>query len=97
VRALGAIATRQVYVARGAAIAALYSKAKPWDIAAAHAILSAVGGTAIYLDGVPLSVQEVLAQGGTTGPVLAGHPEVVEKLLPKIRIRHQRGPQRSGD
>ena len=85
IRALGAIATHHVYVARGVAIAALHRKANLWDIAGAHAILTAAGGVAVYLDGTPLSIPEVLAQRSCKGPLLVGHPTVVERLLPRIK------------
>ena len=81
-RALGAVATHHVYVASGVAVAALHRTASIWDIAGAHAILKAAGGTAIYLDGTPLSIADILAHQKTKcdGPILVGHPVVVEKL-----------------
>jgi myo-inositol-1(or 4)-monophosphatase len=86
-RALGATATHHVYVASGVAVAALHRKVSLWDLAGAHAILTAVGGAAVYLDGSPILLPEVLAREGGTfkGPVLAGHPIIVEKLLPRIK------------
>jgi len=85
-RALGAVATHHVYVASGVAVAALHRQAGLWDIAGAQAILAAVGGVSVYLDGTPVSFAELLAQQKTTcnGPILAGHPTVVENLLPLI-------------
>lgn len=85
-RALGAVATHHVYVASGVALAALHREASVWDLAGAHAILTAVGGVAVYLDGALVNLAEILAQQKTTfdGPILAGHPAVVEKLLPLI-------------
>jgi fructose-1,6-bisphosphatase/inositol monophosphatase family enzyme len=87
VRAFGSAVAHQVYVARGVAIAALQRKLSLWDIAGAHAILNRVGGVAVYLDGSILSMLEVLVQGTSRGPVLIGHPDVVEKLLPRIKVR----------
>lgn len=87
IRALGAVVTHQVYAARGVAVAALYRTARIWDLAAAHAILTAAGGTAVHLDGSPLSLADVIAQGKNKKPVLAGHPAVVEKLRPMIKLR----------
>ncbi len=84
VRALGAIATHHVYVARGCAVAALHRQTSLWDIAGAHAILTAVGGVAVYLDGTAVSLRDVSAEGKFQRPMLVGHPAVVEKLLPKI-------------
>jgi fructose-1,6-bisphosphatase/inositol monophosphatase family enzyme len=86
-RAFGSAVTHQAYVARGVAVAALQRQLSLWDIAGANAILTSVGGVAIYLDGRPVSMLDVLRQGKCTGPVLIGHPQVVEKLLPKIKVR----------
>ena len=86
-RAFGTAVTHQVYVARGVAIAALQRRLSLWDIAGAHAILTGVGGIATYLDGRPVSMPEVLSQGKCNGPVLIAHPDVIEKLLPKIKTR----------
>ncbi len=86
-RALGAIATHHVYVAGGAAIAALHRKTSIWDIAGAHAILTSVGGQAVYLDGSPLTFTEILNTDNKSckGPILVGHATIIEKLLPKIK------------
>ena len=88
-RALGAIATHHVYVASGIAVAALHRKASLWDLAGAQAILAAVGGQAVYLDGTPLTFLEILAHENRAckGPILAGHPAIIKKLLPKIQTR----------
>jgi fructose-1,6-bisphosphatase/inositol monophosphatase family enzyme len=58
-----------------------------WDLAAAHAILTAVGGVAIDLDGRSLSLSGILAEGKGKGPILAGHPAILERLLPRIKTR----------
>jgi myo-inositol-1(or 4)-monophosphatase len=87
VRALGSAVTHQVYVARGVAIAALQQKLSLWDIAGANAILNKAGGVAVYLDGSPLSIRDVLINGKCQGPVLIGHRDMVEKLLPRIKDR----------
>jgi myo-inositol-1(or 4)-monophosphatase len=86
IRSLGAIATHHAYVAKGTAVAALHRNAKAWDLAGAQAILDAVGGTVVHLDGTPFSMAAALAQGIVRQPVLAGHPAVLEKLLPRIEI-----------
>ncbi len=88
-RALGAIATHHLLVARGAAVAALHRQASIWDIAGAHAILSAAGGIAVYLDGRPLALPEILAKRQCRETILVGHPAVVERLLPRIEVRSQ--------
>lgn len=87
-RALGAVATHHVFVARGAAVAALHRKTSVWDIAGAHAILTAAGGVAVYLDGAPLKLSEILTEQKTIckGPILAGSPPVVKALLSKIKV-----------
>ncbi|MBN1991432.1 MAG: inositol monophosphatase [Anaerolineae bacterium] len=86
-RAFGSAVAHQVYVARGAAVAALQTKLSLWDIAGPNAILSRIGGVATYLDGSPVLMPDVLAQGKCRGTVLIGHPLVVEKLLPQIEAR----------
>ena len=87
-RALGAVATHHVYVASGVALAALHRSSNVWDIAAAHAVLTAVGGVAAYLDGETVSIAQTMAQQITRfkGPMLVGHPAVVEELLDKIQL-----------
>ena len=87
VRSFGAIATHHVYVARGAAVATLHRRAALWDLAGAHAILTAVGGVATYLDGSPVLLKDILIAGDAKAPMLAGHPKLVEQLLPKIKLR----------
>lgn len=84
-RAFGSIASHHVYVARGVAVATLHRKVASWDIAGAEAILTAVGGVSTYLDGRPISMPKILADGVSEQPILAGHPKIVEKLLPKIK------------
>ena len=86
-RAFGSAAAHQMYVARGAALAAFQHHLSLWDIAGANAILKQIEGVAVYLDGTPVSMPEVLEQGKCRGPVLMGHPSVIEKLLPKIIAR----------
>lgn len=85
VRALGAVATHHSYVARGASVAAIYRKAKIWDLAGAHPILTAVGGMAVHLNGKPISLSEILAEGVSKEPIVAGHPAILERLLPRIK------------
>jgi len=86
-RALGAIAVHHVYVTKGVAIAALHRRAALWDVAGAQAILTAVGGVAVYLDGRPISLAESLTQGKPIEAMLVGHPGVVAQLLPKIKLK----------
>jgi len=86
-RALGAIATHHVFVASGIAVAALHRQVGVWDIAGAHAILQAAGGQAVYLDGTPFELAQLLTEGTKIcrTPILAGHPAIIEKLLPRIK------------
>jgi myo-inositol-1(or 4)-monophosphatase len=86
-RAFGSAVTHQVYVARGVALAAFQRRLSLWDIAGANAILTSVGGTAIYLDGTSISMPDVLIEGRCRGPVLIGHPNVVEYLLSRVKTR----------
>jgi fructose-1,6-bisphosphatase/inositol monophosphatase family enzyme len=75
-------------VAKGTAVAALHRNAKVWDLAGAQAIMDAVGGRVVHLDGTPFSMATALShQGIVCQPVLAGHPAVLEKLLPHIEVR----------
>jgi len=84
-RAFGSAVAHQVYVARGTAVAAFQRRLSLWDVVAAQAILAGAGGTAVYLDGSPVLMPEVLQLGRCRGPVLVGHPLVVKKLLPRIK------------
>ncbi|MBN1218004.1 MAG: inositol monophosphatase [Anaerolineae bacterium] len=86
-RAFGSAVAHQMYVARGVALAAFQHKLSLWDVAGASAILTGAGAAAMYLDGTHLSMMEVLVRGKCKGPLLIGHPEVIEKLLPKIKAR----------
>ena len=86
-RALGAAVAHQAYVARGVAVAALQRRLSLWDIAGANAILTRVGAETVYLDGTAVAMPDVLREGKVRGPVLIGHPRVVERLLPRIRVR----------
>jgi myo-inositol-1(or 4)-monophosphatase len=86
-RALGSAVAHQIYVARGAAVATFQTRLSLWDVAGAYAILTGVGGEAVYLDGSRLSMPDVLKQGKCSGPTLFGHPKILEKLLPKIKTR----------
>jgi fructose-1,6-bisphosphatase/inositol monophosphatase family enzyme len=91
-RAFGSAVAHQVYVARGAAAAAFQRRLSLWDVAAAQAILLGAGGIAIYLDGRPVLMPEVLQLGRCRGPVLVGHPQLVEKLLPRIKPKSSTAP-----
>lgn len=84
VRAMGSVAAHHVYVARGAAVAALHRNAKLWDLAGAHAILTASGGRAVYLNGQPFSLADLSNPASGATPILAGHPAVLKKLLSTI-------------
>jgi myo-inositol-1(or 4)-monophosphatase len=87
VRALGAAVAHQVYVARGTAVAALQRRLSLWDMAGPQAILTNVGAEAVYLDGAAVAMPDVLLEGKVRGPVLFGHPQIIEKLLPRIKLR----------
>jgi fructose-1,6-bisphosphatase/inositol monophosphatase family enzyme len=86
-RALGAAVAHQVYVARGVAVAALQRQLSLWDIAGAQAILTKVGAETVYLDGATVAMPDVLQEAKVRGPVLIGHPRIIEKLLPRITLR----------
>jgi fructose-1,6-bisphosphatase/inositol monophosphatase family enzyme len=87
IRALGAVAMHYVFVARGVSVAVLHRQVKVWDITAAYAILSGVGGIAMTLDGRQLSFQEILTESEKKTPILVGHPQVVERLRSRIKVR----------
>ena len=86
-RALGAAVAHQAYVARGVAVAALQRRLSLWDIAGINAILAKVGVKTVYLDGTVVAMPDVLREGKIRAPVLIGHPQIIERLLPRIKLR----------
>ncbi len=80
-------ASHLAYTARGAAVATLSHDFYVWDVAAGVAFLLKQGGVVRKLDGQPLD----FAAGDLLKPVMgmyvAGHPDVVERLIPLVRPR----------
>jgi len=88
IRSLGSAAYHAVLVARGAAQAALLGRVRVWDVAAAAALLDAVGGLLAWLDdGAPVDL-EALARGGRPRDlVVAGTPATIGALRAVVRPR----------
>jgi len=86
-RALGSIGANLVYTARGTATAALIPKAYLWDLVAGASILNRVGGELRYLSGRKVNYDELFAGGLAPEPIIAGHPELLDKLQAEIRPR----------
>jgi myo-inositol-1(or 4)-monophosphatase len=88
-RSLGSIAAEFCYVARGAALGALISRAALWDVAAGLAILQAAGGTALTITGQPIDLETLIAGQPNAEPFLLGQATHVNKLQACIDERPQ--------
>ncbi len=85
-RALGSAAAHLCYVARGSAVATLLGDPGIWDIAAGAAILQAAGGALRYLEGGDVAMEELVREGKSQKPMLAGHPLMLDRLAPFIEL-----------
>ena len=83
-RSLGSAAYHTVLVARGVARAALLGDVRVWDLAAAGAVLAAVGGVFELLDGGRLALGTLLDGRRAPGDVLAGTPAAVTELRAQL-------------
>lgn len=86
-RALGSIGANLVYTARGTATAALIPKAYLWDLVAGASILNRVGGELRYLSGKKVEYHQLFAGGLAPEPIIAGYPQLLDKLQNDIRPR----------
>jgi fructose-1,6-bisphosphatase/inositol monophosphatase family enzyme len=87
VRGLGSVASHQCFVARGGAAAALAKQPCLWDLAGPQAILRAVDAVAVHLDGSNLDFNRLWSDRRTRSPVVIGHPDLIEYLIPRIHRR----------
>lgn len=85
IRAMGSIGANLVYTARGAAVAAFIPKAYVWDLVAGAAILARVGGELCYLSGQPINYVDLLNGQLASGPIIAGHQNMLNELQKTIR------------
>lgn len=83
-RSLGSAAYHAALVARGVAEAALLGRVHVWDVAAAAAILAAVGGALWYLSGEAVDLGRLLDGGRTPDYVVAATPRQLARLLPSV-------------
>jgi myo-inositol-1(or 4)-monophosphatase len=85
VRSLGSAAYHTALVARGVARAALLGDVRVWDLAAAGAVLAAVGGALDLLDGGPVRLGDLLDGRPAAGDIVAGSPASVAELRAQLR------------
>jgi myo-inositol-1(or 4)-monophosphatase len=85
VRSLGSAAYHSALVARGAARAALLGDVRVWDLAAAGAVLGAVGGGFELLVGGPVHLADLLDGRRAAGDVVAGSPAAIAELRARLR------------
>ena len=88
VRSLGSTAAAICYVARGTAAGAVVGRPYVWDIAAALPILTAAGGELRELfSGAAVDLPALLRGKLPAEPLIAGSPEAVALLRPRIEVR----------
>ncbi len=87
IRAMGSVSANLVYTARGSAAAALLPKARLWDLVAGAAILTKIGGEVRYLSGQSIDYLQLLDGQLAPGPIIAGHPGLLDLLQRAIRPR----------
>ncbi len=78
--AFGSAAYHIVLVARGVAQAALLGRSYVWDLAAAGAVLTAVGGTFEYLSGKSVELSALMGGERMTEEALAGTPAAIAQV-----------------
>lgn len=86
VRSLGSSIGHICYAATGSADAAIIGKAYIWDIVAGDALLRANGGELRYFDGSSFSYAPIMDGSALTRPLIAGHPDALNKLIPLITV-----------
>ena len=85
-RSLGSAAYHVVLVARSAARSALLGDVRVWDLAAAGAVLGAVGGVFEFLDGGRVPLRTLLDGRRASGEVLAGTPAAIAELRTQLHV-----------
>jgi myo-inositol-1(or 4)-monophosphatase len=86
IRSLGSAAYHAVLVARGAARAALLGRVRLWDVAAAAAILEAVGAELAWLDAGRVDLP-ALAAARPREAIVAGTPAALAELRAAVQRR----------
>src|SRR5438105_14988088 len=84
---VGSSSAHILYVARGAAAAALVDPLYVWDLGVALPFLRAAGGEACYLSGAPVSLSELLDGRITPEPVVFAPRRLLEQVRRTIRLR----------
>ncbi len=84
---MGTSASHLAYTARGSALATLVHDSFAWDIAAGAAFMVKQGGDFRFLSGERLDFARLDVTQRITGMYVAGHPDVVARLLPLITPR----------
>lgn len=85
IRALGSVSASLVYAAMGTATAVFIPKAYLWDLAAGGLMVEQAGGVLHYLSGTPVILADLVDGRLNPEPIVAGHPQIVDELLTKIR------------
>jgi myo-inositol-1(or 4)-monophosphatase len=86
---MGTSASHLAYTARGSALAALVHDSFAWDIAAGAAFIAKQGGDFRFLNGEQVDFAQMDLTQRITGMYVAGHPDVVARLLPLIVLREE--------
>ena len=84
---MGTSASHLAYTARGSALATLVHDSFAWDIAAGAAFMAKQGGEFRYTNGQLVDFARLDLTQQITGMYVAGHPDVVARLLPLIAQR----------
>ena len=87
IRSLGSTIAHLCYVATGSADAAFVEDVAVWDLAAGMAMVLLNHGVAEYLDGSPVSLDDLLSSHKAGGEILLGHPEAVARYRQWIAFR----------
>ena len=90
VMSFGASATHLAYTARGASVASLIHDSYVWDFAAGAAFLAKQGGEIRSMAGELVSLDGIDLLKPVKGMYIAGHPDVVRRLLPLVKKRDRR-------
>lgn len=78
IRSLGSTISHICYAATGGADAAFINRCSVWDLAAGLAMLLRNGGVLEYVDGTPVTLDELIRERRASQDMFAGHPEAVE-------------------
>jgi len=84
---MSSAAAHFAYTARGSAVAALTHDAFLWDFAAGAAFMAKQGGEIRFLSGELLDFRAIDLTQRIRGMYVAGHPDVVGRLIPLVTPR----------